>query len=124
MELEFDGPNKNLTGAVDLVFFDGATNVQNAGKILAALHPCISVGHGAKHVVLLFFSDVFRKCNEYALLSKFCKSCQNIWGSTMHKPSAMFKHYSKIHINGVCVGFIKPSECRMAGEHISLLRLL
>jgi hypothetical protein len=42
----------------------------------------------------------------------------------MHKPSAMFKHYSKIHINGVCVGFIKPSECQMAGEHIALLQLL
>ena len=71
MELECDGPN-SLTGAIDLVFFDGATNVQNAGKILAALHPCISVEHGMEHVVLLFFSDVFTKCDEYALLSKFC----------------------------------------------------
>ncbi len=78
MELECDCPNKSLTGAVDLVFFDGATNVQNAGKILAALHPRISVGHGAEHVVLLFFSDVFRKYNEHALLSKFCKFCRNI----------------------------------------------
>jgi hypothetical protein len=41
-----------------------------------------------------------------------------------HKPSAMCKKYSAEHNNGISVGFIKPSECRMAGEHIVLLRLL
>ncbi len=55
LELECDGLSNNLTGAVNFVFFDGATNVQNAGKILAAMHPRISVGHGAEHVVSLFF---------------------------------------------------------------------
>jgi hypothetical protein len=36
----------------------------------------------------------------------------------------MFKNYSAEHNNGISVGFIKPSECRMAGEHIALLCLL
>ena len=36
----------------------------------------------------------------------------------------MFKKYSHAHNKGVYIGFIKPSECRMAGEHIALLRLL
>jgi hypothetical protein len=108
-------------GAVDLVFFDSATNIQNAGKILAALHPHINVGHGTEHVVLLIYSDVFTKCDEYALFLKFCESCHNIWWSTMHKQSAMFKHYSNIHNSGICIGFIKPSECQMAGKHIALL---
>ena len=36
----------------------------------------------------------------------------------------MFKRHSKEHNKGIHVGFIKPSECRMAGEHIALLRLL
>ena len=36
----------------------------------------------------------------------------------------MFKKYSAEHNNGRSLGFIKPSECRMAGEHIALLRLL
>ena len=36
----------------------------------------------------------------------------------------MFKKYSRLHNKGIAVGFIKPSECRMAGEHIALLRLL
>ena len=40
IEMEGDGLSNNLTGVVDLVFFDGATNVQNAGKILL---PCIHV---------------------------------------------------------------------------------
>ena len=36
----------------------------------------------------------------------------------------MFKHYTKIHNNGIFLGFTKPSECRMAGEQIALTRLL
>ena len=36
----------------------------------------------------------------------------------------MFKKYSHAHNKGVYIGFNKPSECRMAGEHIALLRLV
>jgi hypothetical protein len=36
----------------------------------------------------------------------------------------MFKKYTRVHNNGVHLGFIKPSECRMAGKHIAILRLL
>jgi hypothetical protein len=36
----------------------------------------------------------------------------------------MFKHYTKIHNNGIFLGFTKPSECRMAGEQIALTCLL
>jgi hypothetical protein len=36
----------------------------------------------------------------------------------------MFKHYTKIHNNGIFLGFTKPSECRMAGEQIALTPLL
>ncbi len=55
MELELDVHNKKCPGTVDLVFFDGASNDQNAGKILKAFNPRITVGHGAKHLVSLFF---------------------------------------------------------------------
>ncbi len=41
-----------------------------------------------------------------------------------HAPSAIFKEHSRRHNGGINLGFIKPSECRMAGEQISLLRLL
>ena len=36
----------------------------------------------------------------------------------------MFKKYTRKHNKGIFVGFIKPSECQMGGEHISLLCLL
>jgi hypothetical protein len=36
----------------------------------------------------------------------------------------MFKHYTKIHNNGIFLGFTKPSECQMAGEQIALTHLL
>jgi len=46
-----------------MVFFDGGSNFQNAGKSLKAFNPCITVGHGAEHVVSLFFADVYTKVN-------------------------------------------------------------
>jgi hypothetical protein len=66
MEGEDDVHNKKLWGIVDLVFFDGASNVQNAGKILRAYNPQIlTVGHhGAEHVVSLFFY-VYTKVSEF-----------------------------------------------------------
>jgi hypothetical protein len=36
----------------------------------------------------------------------------------------MFRKYTRKHNKGIFVGFIKPSECQMGGENISLLRLL
>ncbi len=45
---EPDVHNKKSPGIVDLVFFDGASNVQNAGEILRIFNPRITVGHGAE----------------------------------------------------------------------------
>ncbi len=55
-------PNNQKTdhrGVVDLVLFDGASNVQNAGKLVSITYPHITVVHGAEHVVSLFFKDIF-----------------------------------------------------------------
>ncbi len=101
-----------------------ATNVQNAGEILRAYNPRITVGHGAEHVVSLFFADVYTKVSEFRKISDFVKKVRNIFGSTRHSPKVMFEKYSRQHNKGIFLGFIKPSECRMAGEHIALLRLL
>ena len=70
LEQEMDGRNK-CTGVVDLVFFDGASNVQNAGKLLSIKYPCIAVGHGAEQVVSLFFSDIFKKVSMKLILLPF-----------------------------------------------------
>ena len=63
LESEVDDHNRLCFGIVDLVFFDGASNVQNAGELLRVKHPRITVGHGAEHVVSLFFSDVYKKAS-------------------------------------------------------------
>ncbi len=65
---------------------------------------------------------MYTKVLEIKRLSDFAKKVHNVFGSVRHSPSAMFKKYSCLHNNGI--GFIKPSECWMAGEHIALLRLL
>ncbi len=41
-----------------LFWFDGANNVQKAGKILETKFPRSYTLHGGKHVVALFFSDI------------------------------------------------------------------
>ncbi len=124
MESEEDIHKKRYAGLVDLVVFDGASNVQNAAKILRAFNPRITVGHGTEHVVSLFFSDICTMVKSFMLLSAFTKRVRNIFGSVRHSPLAMFKKYSRQHNHGVYLGFIKPCECWMAGEHIAILRLL
>jgi hypothetical protein len=111
MESEEDIHKKTYSGLVDLVFFNGTSNVQNAGNILRAFNPCITVGHGAKHVDSLFFADVYTNVKSFMLLSTFVKRVRNIFGAVRHSPSAMFKKYSRQHNHGVHLGFIKPSEC-------------
>jgi hypothetical protein len=111
-------------GVVDLVLFDGASNGQNAGKLVSITYPRITVVHGNEHVVSLFFKDIFTKMPVFQCLSQFLKWCRNIFGSTCHGPHAIFKKHSIMHINCIYIRFIKISKCRMAGELIGLLRLL
>jgi hypothetical protein len=111
-------------GVVDLLLFDGTSNVQNAAKLAAIIYPRITVVHGAEHVVSLFFKDIFTKMPVFQCSSQFSKRCKNIFGSTCHGPLAIFNKHSIMHNNGIYIGFIKISECPMAGELIGLLRLL
>ena len=43
---------------VDIFYFDGASNVQEAGKVLGVKFPRIVTYHGGEHVVALWFSDL------------------------------------------------------------------
>ena len=96
----------------DLVLFGGSTNVQNYGSILASRYPCISVGHGADHVVALFFLDVFSKTPSYNSPMKFAKRLHNIFRSTRHYTTEMFNKYSNIHNRVIKLVFIKLPDCR------------
>jgi hypothetical protein len=108
IEHEDDVSSKKSPGVIDHVFFDGAFNVQNAGKILRAFNPRITVGHGAENFVSLFFSDVYKKVPEFIRLSNFAKLVRNILGSVRHSLSAMFKKYCRAHNKGIFIRFIKP----------------
>jgi hypothetical protein len=55
MELLRDENKRHCKGAVDLVHFDGASNVQKAWWVLAINHPHITIMHGAEHATSLFF---------------------------------------------------------------------
>ena len=47
-------PKKSL---VDLLFFDGASNMQIGGEVIGAIYPRITCLHGVKHSIALVFSD-------------------------------------------------------------------
>jgi hypothetical protein len=119
-------PNNQKTdhrGVVDLVLFDGASNVQNARKLVSITYPPITVVHDAEHVVSLFFEDIFTKMPVFQCLSQFSKRCRNVFGSTCPGPHVIFKKHSIMHNDCIYIGFIKISECRMAKELIGLLHL-
>ena len=78
LEEEVDDHKPKCTGIVDLVFFDGASNVQNAGELLQVAYPRITVGHGAEHVVSLFFKDVYEKVNaSHPMMSLYLYAANN-----------------------------------------------
>lgn len=78
MESMHDESMRTRKGVVDLVLFDGASNVQKAGKILAIHHPRITVVHGAEHVTSLFFKDVYTNVS-LSFCSFQCK--YELWNS-------------------------------------------
>ena len=107
----------------DLVIFDGATNVQQAGEILGEWFPLVDVIHGAEHVCALFFEDIF-KLPHFELLAQVSERFRNLFGSSRHKSTAMFNKYSKAANGGKKVGFIKPAKTRMAGRMIAIMRMI
>jgi hypothetical protein len=116
--------NKSNEGVVDLLLFDGTTSVLKAGEVLAVTFHCMTVVHDSDHVLSLFVKDVFTKQDIFKNNSSYVKRCWGIFGSTCHGQLAIFKKQSKAHNSGRLIGFIKPSECWMAGESIALLRCL
>ena len=78
----------------DMCAFDGASNVQKAGKIISVYFPRLTCIHGAEHVVSLFFDDVFKlkefddvfKLKEFDVLVLFHNQLRNYFGSVCHAP--------------------------------------
>ena len=63
---------------------------------------------------------------DFALTESFLILLQlrEVFGSVRHAAHAVFRKISKVHNNGKTLLFIEPSECRMGGEALQLLRVL
>ena len=110
---------------VDTVFFDGASNVQKAGRLISSHFPSVTVLHGSEHVSSLIFSDWAKKIPVMQCLIRRYKSIYMIFGSgSHHKPHAILKKYSSQHFSGKYVGLIRAADTRMAGYFIALTRML
>jgi Protein of unknown function (DUF 659) len=109
---------------VDLLWFDGASNVQKAGEILEATFPRATSLHGAEHVTSLFFSDI-AKLAPIRMLIKLSRRLYRVFGSgAMHAPYAMFQENAKLANGGKNIGLMRAADTRMAGHFICFLRLL
>ena len=114
-----------LNTRIDCVFFDGASNVQKAGQILAAKFPRIHVQTCAAHCVSLFFSDICKKLWEVRLLLVNYRRLYRLFGSgAMHSPYALFIAQTKNFNGGRKVGLIKAAGTRMAGHAYAQHRML
>jgi hypothetical protein len=107
------------------VFFDGASNVQKAGRLLEAKYPRIHVQTCAAHSVSLFFSDICKNLWQVRLLLVNYRRLYRLFGSgAMHSPYALFINQSKQFNRGRKVGLIRAAGTRMAGHTYAQLRML
>jgi len=56
----------------NVIAFEGASNVQKAGMIMAQHFPRVTVIHGAEHVVSIIFEKII-KITPFKQYSHFCK---------------------------------------------------
>jgi hypothetical protein len=127
-----------------IFWFDGASNVQKAGKILQAKVPRSYSLHGGEHVVSLFFGDI-AKIKERKVTCSFCthfhllltcflkmqvlvlKACRlyNTFGSgAIHGIYAHFMAQSAIHNKGRKIGLLQGATSRFATWCYAMMRLL
>ena len=132
-----------LKDRTDIVFFDGGSNFQLAGRIMQAAYPRMTVVHGLEHVLSLVFEDIakikvvrvsvlcadlsFAHCTHYfvQLLTLQVKRLYRCFGSgSNHKPYAFFIAHSKQFNKGRAVGLLRTTETRFASFFYSMHRAL
>ena len=123
-----------LKDKVDVIFFDGGSNFQLAGRIIQAKFPQITVVHGLEHVLSLVFEDIaaipvikvqyilfVAQCTilidiSYSLhlssslqqLILQVKRLYRTFGSgSNHKPFAYFNQQSKTYNKGRSIGLLR-----------------
>ena len=115
-------PNKSK---FDAGFFDGASDVGLAGRIIEARFPKCTAMHGAEHVVSLFFSDLAKIPLINDVIKIYQQHLYAFFGSgARHKEHGMFIKHATNHNNGRKIGLLRASACRMGGYFIALLRMI
>jgi hypothetical protein len=112
-------PDKQL---IDCVFFDGASNVQKAGKIMQVRYPLVMVLHGAEHVVSLFFKDLSNIQVVKHQIVRHCYIYRVLGSGAMHSPYALFQRQARAFNNGRPIGLLRASDTRMTGYFMAMHR--
>ena len=100
--------------SIDIVMFDGASNVQLAGRLLKVNYPKLTVMRGVEHTMSLFFNDVSKITIANQMISAH-KMIYNIFGSGIHhKPHSVFKSKSQ-EFHNRNIGLFSGNETKMAG---------
>ena len=111
-------PDKKL---IDIVMFDGASNVQLGGKLLKVHYPKFKFMHGVEHTVLLFFNEFSNIPIVNQMISTH-KMIYNIFGSRIyHKPHSIFKSKSQ-EFHNIQIVLFSGNETRMYGYFIGIHR--
>jgi len=118
--MEID-PDRDL---VDLLYFDGASNVQKAGRVLEVDFPKCTTLHGVEHLCSLFFADVCKHPRVRLLLKVYRRIYRLLGSGSHHGPYAIFMKHSSDHNGGRRIGLLRAADTRMAGHFIAFSRLL
>ena len=109
-------PHKSI---IDVIMFDGDSNVQLAGELLQIRYPNITVMRGVQHTVYLFFNDV-SKIPVFNQMITAHKEIYNLFASIIyHKPHYIFKLKSyRFHNRNI--GLFSGNDTRMDGYFIGI----
>jgi hypothetical protein len=112
-------PTKKL---IDCGFFDGASNVQNAGAILRVTYPRVTRLHAAEHVPALFFKDISKLAPiKYKIFHH--PFVYHVFGSgAIHSPCALFQKHARSFNIGHATGLLRAYDTRMTGYFMAMHR--
>ena len=117
---EFIDPKKVL---IDLICFDGAGNVQKAGRLLEKTFPRATTIHGCEHVCSLFFVDLLKKTELKVLINLYWVIYKVFGSGSMHLPHAIF--IGKVQdIFNRKLGLIKAAGTQFCSWFYAFSRLL
>ena len=104
---------------IDVVVFDGASNVHLGGELLKIYNPKLTVMCGVEHSLSLFFSDVSKIPIVNQLVTAH-KAIYKIFGSGIyHKLHYIFKNkYYEYHNRNI--GLLSSNDTRMHGYFIGI----